>query len=306
MASADHADGQPIVPEEAPEPPAHPVLKHLAWKPMWIEDSNAVWVVVGDPGDGKSRASLRIGEAIWPGFQIDAVAQNIVEFMELVLDDSFGQGSVVVLEEGSVEASAYEWYSESNEVFRTVLETWRHQNRMAIINLPNFQSLDKGARRRTDVIIEMLEAKPWKGYSVAKPKEVDYNNIEDYFKTPFPILEGTQHKRIRFNQPSADLLADYERLKEEYTSNLNEQLYDKIRGNDEASDDEEGKSIKEIATEIAANGLSDFVSEDQRDGSPYINWNLIRVHYELSQKDAQAVKALLDKQFDQSDLEGFA
>jgi len=297
MTTAETTHNGPIVPDDAPEPPSNPILKHYAWAPMWVEDSNAVWIVVGDPGDGKSRASLRIAESIWPDFTIDAVASNIVEFMELVLDDSYGKGSVIVLEEGSVEASAYEWYSASNEVFRTVLETWRHQNRMAIINLPNFQSLDKGARRRTDMIVEMIEAKPWKGYSVAKPKKVEYNNIDDFFTTPFPILEGRQIKRIRFNQPSPELLEDYEGLKSEYTSNLNQQLYEKLIEQQEDIKEEE-VTPQAVADEIIeSDAIEDYIGDNH--GQKYLDRDLIELKYDIGRSKSKKVKKLLLREIDE-------
>jgi hypothetical protein len=293
---AETASSGPIVPRRAPEPPENPVLRHLGWAPMWVEDSNAIWTVVGDPGDGKSLASVRIAEKIWPDFQIDHVASNIVEFMELVMADSLGQGSVIVLEEGGVEASAYEWYSESNEVFRTVLETWRHQNRMGIINLPNFQKLDKGARRRTDVIIEMLEAKPWKEYSDAKPKEVNYNNIDDFFTTPFPVLEGERHKRIRFNMPSDPLVNDYEELKDEYTSNLNERLYEMLVETQEAAQQEE-ISPQDIAQQILENeGVDTYIGDNN--GQKYIDRDLIELEYDIGRRYSKKVKKILQRDID--------
>lgn len=293
----DPDGGSPVVPADAPDPPENPILRHLAWAPMWVEDSNAVWVVVGDPGDGKSLASLRIAEQVWPDFSIDAVASNIVEFMELVLDDSYGQGSVVVLEEGGVEASAYEWYSDSNEVFRTVLETWRHQNRMGIINLPNFQALDKGARRRTDVIIEMMEAKPWKEYSEAKPKEVEYNNIDDFFTTPFPHLNGKKIKRIRFRKPSPDLLSAYEGLKSEYTSDLNKRLYEKLVEEDD-SDDDEPLTPQEIADQIISEGNTEDYIKDNN-GQKYLARDELELDFDIGRSRSKKVKTLLLREIDE-------
>lgn len=286
------------VPSNAPAPPENQVLRHHGWAPMWTEDSNALWAVVGDPGDGKSYASLRIAEKIWPEFSIVEVASNIVEFMELVMDDSYGQGSIIVLEEGGVEASAYDWYSESNKVFRTVLETWRHQNRMGIINIPNFQKLDKGARRRTDVIIEMQEAKPWMDYSVAKPKLVEYNNIEDYFTTPFPIFDGQRHKRIRFSKPSQQLLDEYETLKDEYTSSLNERLYQSLVEAQEDSTEEE-VSPQEIAKEILDSGEVDQYIADNH-GQKYIDRDLIEMDHGIGASRSKKVKKVLQQNIDQN------
>lgn len=289
---------QPTIPKDAPPRPENPILKHMAWGPMWIENSNVVFTVVGDPGDGKSWASIRLGEMIHPNFSIDHVAFDMIDFMQKVTDDSFGQGEPIVLEEGSVEASAYDWHSISNDVFRKVLDTWRHQNRMAIINLPNFKALEKGARRRTDAIVEMQEAKPWKGHSEAKFKKVKYNNISDKFTTPFPILEGKRRKWIRFNEPSDELKEAYERKKENYTSDLNEQLLEKLV-EEKQSEEEKERGPKDIADEILANeGVETYIKDNH--GNQYIDRDLIELEYGIGDSQSKKVKKLL---VDKEDLD---
>lgn len=255
---------------------------------MWIENSNVMFTIVGDPGDGKSWASLRLGEAVYPDFSIDHVAFDIVEFMQKVVDDSFGQGEPIVLEEGSVEASAYDWHSASNEVFRKVLDTWREQNRMAIVNLPNFKSLEKGARRRTDAIVEMTEAKPWKGYSQAKFKKVNYNNISDNFTTPFPVLEGVRRKWIRFNEPSEDLKEAYEQKKNEYTSELNEELLTQLLEEKE-EEQQKQRGPKDVADEIQSDeGVDTYIKDNY--GSEYIDRDMIELEYDIGDRMSKKVK----------------
>lgn len=285
------ATQKPVVPSNAPPRPENPILRHMAWGPMWVENSNTVWVVVGDPGDGKSWASLRLGETIYPDFSIDHVAFDIVEFMEKVVDDSYGQGEPIVLEEGSVEASAYDWHSISNDVFRKVLDTWREQNRMAIINLPNFKSLEKGARRRTDAIVEMQEAKPWKGHSQAKFKKVKYNNISDNFTTPFPILEGVRRKWLRFQEPSAELKAAYEEKKSEYTQELNEELLETLLAEKE-QEEQKNRSPKDIAEEIIENGKVEKYIKDNH-GMKYIDRDMIELDYDIGDSVSSKVKKVI-------------
>lgn len=279
------------IPEEAPQRPDNVILKHLAWAPMWIEDSNVVLTVVGDPGDGKSWASLKIGEAIHPEFSIDHVAFDIIDFMRKVTDDSFGQGEPIVLEEGSIEASAYDWHSISNSVFRKVLDTWRHQNRMAVINLPNFQALEKGARRRTDGIVEMQHAKPWKGYSQAKFKEVNYNNITDNFTTPFPILEGMQRKIIRFTEPTDSLKEEYEERKEAYSRELNQELLEELL-EEKQETEKSNRSVEDIADKIIENeGVGAYIEDNH--GNEYVDRDLIEIEYGIGDRKSKKVKKLL-------------
>lgn len=282
---------EPIVPEDAPPKPDNPVLRHLVWAPMWVEDSNVVITVVGDPGDGKSFASLRLGEVIDPEFGMDQVAADIVEFMEKVNDDRYGQGQPIVLEEGSIEASAYDWHSISNIVFRRTLDIWRDENRCAIINLPNFQALEKGARRRTDLIVEMQEAKPWKEYSKAKVKRAKYDNITDNFTTPFPRLEGKIRKWMKFSMPSQDLLDAYRDHKKAYNQQKYEDMLEELLAEERDENDDE-MTPQDIADEIQANeGVEAYIQDNN--GQQYIDRDLIELEYGIGDGTSKKVKKLL-------------
>lgn len=260
---------------------------------MWVENSNVVVTVVGDPGDGKSYASLRLAEVIDPDFSLDQVASGIGEFMHLVNDNSYSQGQPIILEEGSIEASAYDWHSISNKVFRQVLDIWRNQNRMAIINLPNFQALEKGARRRTDLIVEMVEAKPWKEYSKAKVKKAKYNNISDNFTTPFPIIDGMERKWMKFNLPSEETREAYEQKKSEYNQERYEELLEELlEDSGEAEDEPEDMGPKEIADIIQSNEGSEAYIKDNN-GREYIDRDLIELEYDIGARKSKKVKKVL-------------
>jgi hypothetical protein len=287
------------IPDEAPPRPENPILDRRAWSKMWLEDNNTLWTVVGDTGDGKSFASLRIGEALDPDFGIENVAFNIVEFIDKVVDDSFSRGSVIVLEEGSVEASSYEWHSESNRVFAKILDTWRHQNRMGVINLPNFQALEKGARRRTKGIVKMQHAAPWRDYSQGKFYDAKYGNIEDRFTTPFPVIDGKERRYIRFSMPSDDLVEAYERKKEDYTADLNEGALESLIADQEEEADD--MQPQEIADEIVSEGrVDDYVSDNN--GQEYLDRGLIELDYNIGERKGKKVKKAVQREIDREDL----
>lgn len=281
------------LPADAPPRPDNVILERLAWSRMWLEDDNTIWTVIGDTGKGKSYASLRLAEQIDPDFTADQVAQNVVEFMELVMDDSYGRGTVIVFEEASVEASAYDWHSVSNRVFAKVLDTWRKQNRMAIINLPNFKALEKGARRRTNAIVEMQTAKPWMDYSQGKFLKVNYHPRYDDFNDKFPIIDGKKRKWIRFSMPSEELREDYEALKDEYTEQLNEELLEELLGLEE---EEEQMGPQQIADEIVESGVTEYISDNN--GQKYIDRSLIELDYDVGQSQSKKVKKAIQRQVD--------
>lgn len=284
------------VPDEAPPRPDNVILEHEAWRKMWVEDNNAIWTVVGDTGDGKSMASLRIAETIDPDFTIDQVANSITEFLQLVMDDDLGQGSVIVLEEASVEASAYDWHSESNRVFAKVLDTWRNQNRMAIINLPTFTKLEPGARQRTTGLVEMIEAVPWRNYSVAKFKKPHHNNITGDFWKEFPVIEGKKRKHMHFRLPSEHLIDAYDEVKEEYTTRLNEELLEELLQQEEEKEAEQYTPQK-IADEVVENeGIEEYIKDNH--GQRYIDRDLIELEYGIGARKSKKVKKLLSQEVD--------
>jgi len=290
------------LPEEAPEPPENPILKSRAWRKMWLEDSNALWAIVGDTGDGKSLASVRLGEKIDPNFTVeDNVAKNIVDFIRMATDkENYGQGSVIVLEEASVEASSLDWHNKSNRIFAKILDTWRHQNRMGIINLPNFMALDKGARRRTKAIIKMQFAKPWLDHSQGKFYDSKYENIEDNFTTPFPVIDGKKRKYIRFKLPSQELIDAYEAQKEEYTDELNERLFQELLDEQE-EEEEDDMGPKDVANEIVGeNRLDQYIGDNH--GQKYIDRELIELDYDLGERQGRKVKKAIQQQIDDEEL----
>jgi hypothetical protein len=284
------------VPDDAPPRPDNLLLEHYAWRPMWVEDNNAIWTVVGDTGDGKSMASIRIAETIDPDFTIDQVANSVVEFLQLVMDDDLGQGSVIVFEEASVEASAYDWHSESNRVFSKVLDTWRNQNRMAIINLPDFSKLEPGARQRTTAIVEMVEAVPWKDYSTAKFKEPHKNNVSGDWWKEFPVLKGKKRKKIRFRLPSQDLVEAYDDIKDEYTDQLNEELLEQLLQKEE---EQEAKQLtaQRVADQILDDeGVESYLKDNH--GQQYIDRDLIELEYGIGNQKSKKVKKVLEEEVD--------
>lgn len=283
-----------IAGEDAPEQPENVILDHEAWRRMWVEDNNVIFTVVGDTGDGKSYATLRMAEKIDPNFSIDQVAFDIIDFLRLVMDESLGRGSVIVLEEASVEAAAMDWHSKSNEVFRKVLDTWRHQNRMAIITLPNFKALEKGARRRTTGIVKMQEALAWKGYSQGKYYRSKYDNVSDKFTTPFPTLEGMERRFLRFDLPSKELREAYEEKKDGYTEELNKELLEELLEERGENEEDTPTTPTDIADDILKTGVDEYIGDNH--GQKYIDRDLIAVDYGIGDRKAKKVKKSLKRE----------
>jgi len=107
-------------------------------------------------------------------------------------------------------------------------------------------------------------------------------------------------KRLRFSPPSAPIASAYEERKTQFQT---EQYEDAIGEMEDDAEDEQ--SVKDVALEIADGSVESYVSEHSQNGTAYINGDLIRADYGLSQNDAKMVKELLQRQFSESQLEDY-
>lgn len=285
-----------------PTPPdivrGNPILRTKVWGKMNLHDDNWMGAIVGETGSGKSWASLRIAEAVDPDFSIDQVAFSMEEFMRLVLDDSHGRGSMIVFEEASVQANSHDWQSKGNKVLRQVLDTWRHQNRGVCFTLPAFGSLDKGARGRMSALIQMESKREDEGYTTAKYKWVDQDTDTGKLYKKYPRLGGKKYKRLKIQKPSRDLREAYEKRKEEFTNDLNEQLLQELledKGLLDEDDEEDEKDPTTIAREIiSGNSIPKYISDNH--GQKYIDRDLIEIDYDIGARRSKKVKKLLKRE----------
>lgn len=278
-----------------------PILQTQIWSRMHRRDDNWMGAVVGETGKGKSYTCLSIAEAVDPDFTIDQVAFGLVEFMNLVMDDSLGRGSMIILEEASVEAAAEDFHEVSNKVLRTVLETWRQQNRGALLNLPTFSRLDKGAKIRMTALIQQQEKYERKGYSVATYKHLQTNSDTGKIYRHYPKINNKEHKYLKIAPPSEELLQAYEQRASEYTAELNQDLLEDLLEAQKEQEDEQEKDPRKIADDILDTGLEDYISENN--GQRYISRDLIELDYGIGGGRSKKVKAAIQRDADDDRLD---
>lgn len=272
---------------------ASPILETQIWSRMHRRDDNWMGAVVGETGKGKSYTCLSIAEAVDPNFSIEQVAFGIEEFLRLVMDDSFGRGSIIILEEASVEAAAEDFHEISNKVLRTVLETWREQNRGALLNLPTFSRLDRPSRFRMTALIQQRAKFEDKGYSVATYKHLQTNSDTGKIYRHYPRINGREHRTLKIAPPSDELKQAYEQRKTQYNRELNQELLEELLES-QRDDDEQEKDPKWIAEDILDSGLEEYI--DENNGQRYLSTQLIELDYDIGRRRSKKVKAAIKRQ----------
>lgn len=273
-----------------------PILRKVIYRRVHEKNQNFMGVFVGETGKGKSYAAIRLAEALYPGFSVDDIAFTLEEFFTLVEEDR-PEGSVIVLDEAGVGASHRDWYDDAHQHLNYVLQTWRHQNRIAILTIPELDKLDPVARSRLHGYFEMIRVNNEEEWSSAQFKRVKTNprTGENYYPYPRLRWDGTKrkYKGLTFGLPSPELREAYEERKEEFTDTLNRGAKDAVSDDDE----EEEYSPREVVREIEQREAIDAYLEDSP-GGRYINRDLLKVDYQLTENQSKTVKSLMKRRFD--------
>ncbi len=282
------------------------MIKQKIWNRMWRDNEHFMAAVVGREGSGKSYTGLKIAEVADPTFNADRVMFSPKAFLERLKEwkaNGETQGKVVVADEAGVGVGVRTWHDKDQILFNQVLQVIRDENMTLLFTLPRLSELDSQTRGRLHALLEMTDKVngEW-----AELKWLNWDPTRDerdktYRHYPELKIDGWKRKvkRLRFGPPSEDLVKEYSERKDEFQENLYEEAITEM-GDDEKDDEQ---TIKDVAMEIAQDGLERFVSVHNQTKQPYINKELIRAEYETSHSDASAIKSLLEQQFSQDELE---
>lgn len=283
------------------------IIKQKVWDRMWLDNEHFMGVIVGREGSAKSYTAIKFGEVADPTFEAWRVMFDPATFLKQLQewkDNNETQGKIVVIDEAGVGVGIRTWYEKDQVLLNQVLQIIRDENMGVIFTLPRLEELDSQTKGRLHAYMEMVdkEIDEWARFKYMNWDPTRDDRGEIYKKYPRLRVNGYKQtiKRLQISPPSEEITEPYERRKTEFQ---NEQYQNAI---DEMADDvDDEKSVKEIAIEIADGEIENYVSQHSQNKTPYINQNLIRADYEVSQNDAQVIKDLLNRQFDESQLQAY-
>jgi hypothetical protein len=280
------------------------LLYEKVWKRMHKQNEHFMAVIVGREGKAKSSTGIKIGNAVDPSFDASRVLFDPVNFLQDLQEwkaNNETQGKFVVIDEAGVGVGVRTWYDKDQIALNQVLQIIRDENMGVVFTLPRLEELDSQTEGRFHAFIEMTQKREGE---FAKCKWLDWDPTRDgrnkiYREYPTLTINGYERtiKRLCLSPPDSEVVEPYEERKQEFQREQYEQAIDEM-----TDDVDDEMTVKEVAMEIADGTLGDYVDTHSQNGTPYINQNLIRVDYDLSQTDSQAVKDLLNRQFTESQL----
>lgn len=297
---------------QAPQPPEPlrkntveaRVIKQKVWDRMWINNEHFMGVLVGREGSGKSWTGIKIAEVCDPTFEGWRVMFDPASFLEQLQEwkgENKTQGKMVVIDEAGVGVGVRTWYDKDQVLLNQVLQLIRSENMGVIFTLPRLSELDSQTRGRLHAFMQMMDIDRgnWAKLRYLNWKPTRDERDDVYREYPELNINGYEReiKRLKLTPPSMDIIEPYEERKEAFQNEQYQKALDEMQ--DDVDDE---KTVKDIAMEIAESKMEDYVSLHSQNKTPYINQNLIRADYDISQNDAKVVKDLLNRQFSESQL----
>jgi hypothetical protein len=183
---------------------------------------NALEIVTGEPGSGKSFTGLSQCEDLNPDFSIDNCAFGIKEFISL-LGRTRPTRDIILFEEAGVEFAARKAMSKTNIDISSVLNVFRFRQTPTIFTVPDLRMIDLNARRLMNFYVNTLRVDDREECVIATFYVVKPLGWEEGLKR-YKIRvwcrdsgERVVFDFVRFHKPkSKKLVDDYMKKMEEY------------------------------------------------------------------------------------------
>ncbi len=188
--------------------------------------------VSGDPGKGKSTACIKIGNEFDKEFSRvweNRICFDVDHALEL-LNQELLVGSVIILEEGGVNLSSRDWYSEYNKELLKVVNILRFKRCVFMINCRDKNLIDNKVRQFLNFEVEAVRIDRDANRNYLKVKEFSINKMKPmepmhkYLRTS----EGDRRTLFCVIPPPKEQMLAYDRLSEPWKQKIIEEARETI------------------------------------------------------------------------------
>ena len=224
-----------------------PILIQYIQERVLKKNKNFIMLFVGPTGSGKSYSALRLAEMLDDTFDIDRVNFKAKDFMDcingLVERSDAGEvikGKVIMWDEFGVEHNAREFMTIANRVINYFFQTSRHLNLTVIMTVPFLSFIDSATRKLMHGVGEMCGINTREKRATVKLKMLQTNALsgKEYSKYLRYRKNNKTYvsKKLKFKIPSKKLCEEYEIKRKVFTSQLNQEIKEKLLKSDEKKD----------------------------------------------------------------------
>lgn len=283
---------------ERPSPPPelgntdHPTLALLyrRWERLNVKDEHWMCCIVGEEGSGKSYTALKVAKMIDPSFDETQVIFKPANLLERLENGEYERGDVFLIDEAGVGLGNRTWYDEEQVKMNQALQLIRDHNIGVLFTLPKLGELDSQTKGRLQDVIEMMDKEDGEWVSCnwweLDVDRLDMSSGRDGTWMQKPHWQGHEIQQVRFTPPEYDFIQRYEAQKDEFQ----DEVYAEARGEGGDEEDDAETDVLAIIDEIVNSGVHDLLTWHGGHNKPILSNEKIRMHYDLSTRDAKLVK----------------
>tara|TARA_Y100000310_G_scaffold57354_1_gene52539 strand:+ start:3991 stop:4884 length:894 start_codon:yes stop_codon:yes gene_type:complete len=207
-------------------------IKHIYSK-TYNENNNFIGMAIGDTGSGKSYSMIRLAEILDPDFSTERICLDPLKFITLINEKKIPRGGVLVGDEFGVQMGNKSFMSQINKDFSKIFQTCRKSGIIMLMTVPKFGLIDKDARDLGDATFQVLRKIKSEKLTVVKPQQI-HNNPRTR-NSYYPYLQVNNKtgyvkvKKMFLGLPSTKLKNAYEKIKDEFMNELNQQIYNRLK-----------------------------------------------------------------------------
>ena len=261
------------------------------------ENGNAILILAGRTGSGKSFAGLTLCEEVDPDFGIDRVCFSSREFLSLLNSDKLKPGSAVLVDEAGVWMSARNWMEKAQKNLHNILQVVRCKNLCFVYTVPDVSFVDKQSRKLLHYFLESAGINYVENYSMFRWYNLQHNvrigkTYHHNPRKPHPKFGQSRISIVKFYLPSPDLLKQYEEKKAKFVKDLITKVQN--QNNEEITERKKQITALEIGADILANQKQHPISE--LNDKPYIPIDHIRTFYLVGYDRAKQAKYIVESE----------
>lgn len=189
------------------------IIYHLKQR-LTKKRKNALILIVGDTGGGKSYAALKMAEAIDPTFHPGRIAHmRGSEFIRILTTEKLRRGNVVIWDDVGKGLKKRDWYDVVNKAIVDVLQVFRVLGLCVIFTCPDASFIDSNAISLFHYWGEMTTIDYTKKKSKMKFFKIQKNRRTGKTYWHYIRVAGKKITRLVTGLPSRELIRQYEKDK---------------------------------------------------------------------------------------------
>jgi hypothetical protein len=278
-----------------------PVIRDMILDRVSIKkEKNALILVVGQTGEGKSDYCNSFGLELDPGFNPNRVAHKTVNNFIRILnhDKNLKRGSVINWDDAGKGLKRDEWYLRMNKIVRDVLQTFRIDGLIVFVNCPDASYIDSKVLKLFHYWVEMDHIDYEKQLAYVRFYSIQTNNKsgKTYWHRPTYIDDTGTLRRIDFHvtRKTPDWF-DKEYRKEKRKTNKDIKLEgEKELNNLEEDERRKNLTVEDMVSEISAD-FGEYISEYKK--RKYFDIYMIMSKFKVGRWKAMQVKKQMEEKY---------